>query len=60
MRLEKATEREAEEEGLIVNVGLVLKNPKMYVGMERKERRVCVSACVIRKEQLRLDRPGFL
>lgn len=28
-------------------MGLVLKNPKMYVRMERRERCVCVCLCVL-------------
>lgn len=35
-----------EKEGLIVNVSVVLKNPKMYVGMKRKGS-VCV--CVLER-----------
>ena len=34
---------------------VVLKNPKMYVGIKGRK-----GVCACRKEQLRLDRPGFL
>lgn len=51
--LREGEKERIEKEGLIVNGRVVLKNPKMYVGIKEGK-----GVCACRKEQLRLDRPG--
>lgn len=41
-KLQEGGKERIEKEGLIVNGRVVLKNPKMYVGMKEREACVCV------------------
>ena len=52
--LREGEKERIEKEGLILNGRVVLKNPKMYVGIKEGK-----GVCACRKEQLTLDRPGF-